>query len=126
MSTAIKRVYDRPEEEDGFRVLVDRLWPRGISKQKARIDIWIKEIAPSSQLRKWFAHDPEKWDEFRDRYFKELGLKGDLVESVKSYARRGKITLLFSATDEEHNNAAALRDLLDSPPKGQWRFEKPL
>jgi len=116
MSIAIKRIYAEPEEEDGFRVLVDGLWPRGISKQKARIDIWIKEIAPSSQLRKWFAHDPEKWDEFRDRYFKELGLKGDLVESVKSYARRGKVTLLFSATDEEHNNAAALRDFLDSPP----------
>lgn len=110
-----KRIYSEMSEEDGFRVLVDRLWPRGISKEKAHIDIWKKEIAPSNDLRKWFNHDTEKYDEFREKYFEELK-NNKAAQEFKAWAaeklHEDNITLLFSAKDEEHNNATVLREWL--------------
>ena len=111
---ALKRVYDEPAEEDGKRVLVDRLWPRGLSKERARVDVWLKEVAPSSELRKWFGHEPEKFAEFRRRYQTELdtwNAQTKLAE-LRDMARREHVTLLFAAHDAEHNNAVVLRDLL--------------
>jgi uncharacterized protein YeaO (DUF488 family) len=109
----IKRIYDLPEKDDGFRVLVDRLWPRGISKQRAHLDLWLKEIAPSDALRKWFAHDPKRWTEFLARYRKELGGSKDSVQQIKKLeADHGSITLLYSAHDPLHNQAVALRQFL--------------
>jgi uncharacterized protein YeaO (DUF488 family) len=109
----IKRVYDLPTKEDGFRILVDRLWPRGISKEKAKVDLWLREIAPSDDLRTWFAHDPEKWDEFKGKYEKELKDKQELLKKVKQIEKeKGTVTLLYSAKDVEHNNAVALSFIL--------------
>ena len=110
---AIKRAYDEPTQEDGTRILVDRLWPRGLSKEQAHIDVWLKEIAPSDELRKWFAHDPEKFAEFRSRYKAELvsGEGIDALGRLYELARQGPITLLYAAHDTEHNNAVVLRDL---------------
>ncbi len=108
----IKRIYDPPAAEDGRRVLVDRLWPRGVAKEKARIDEWLKEIAPSDVLRKWFGHDPARWEEFRRRYRGELESQGELLERLRAEAKRGTVTLLFAAKDEEHNNAVVIQELL--------------
>lgn len=108
-----KRVYDEPAAEDGKRILVDRLWPRGISKDAARIDEWLKEIAPSDELRKWFGHDPARWDEFRERYRRELEAKAELLEQLRGLAKKGTVTLLFAAKDEAHNNAMVLKEMLD-------------
>jgi uncharacterized protein YeaO (DUF488 family) len=108
----IKRIYDAPVPEDGRRVLVDRLWPRGVSKDEARIDEWLKEVAPSDELRKWFGHDPEKWEEFRQRYREELKDHEGLLEQLRSEARKGAVTLLFAAKDAEHNNAVVLKEVL--------------
>jgi uncharacterized protein YeaO (DUF488 family) len=108
----LKRAYDPPSRKDGTRILVDRLWPRGISKQKAALDRWTKDIAPSTDLRKWFAHDPERWEEFRRRYAEELRQHRDLVAELRSLARKGPITLVYSAHDEMHNDAVVLRDVL--------------
>jgi len=110
---AIKRAYDEPAQDDGTRILVDRLWPRGLSKERAHIDLWLKEIAPSDELRKWFAHDPEKFAEFRSRYKAELvsGEGIDALGRLYELARQGPITLLYAAHDTEHNNAVVLRDL---------------
>ncbi len=113
MNYQIKRIYDEKEASDGFRVLVDRLWPRGISKEKAAIDLWAKDIAPSSELRKWFNHDPEKWPEFRKRYQKELKDNSSAVDQFHAAIKgHKKITLLYGAKDTEHNQAIVLRDLL--------------
>jgi len=109
----IKRIYDEPTPEDGTRILVDRLWPRGIAKEKARIDEWLKEIAPSDGLRKWFGHDPARWDEFRQRYRRELEAKAELLDQLRGLTKKGTVTLLFAARDEEHNNAVVLKELLD-------------
>lgn len=109
-----KRFYDAPAAGDGFRILVDRLWPRGVKKENARIDLWLKEIAPSDELRKWFGHDPAKWTEFKKRYFAELRNKQDSVAVLRQHARAGAVTLLYSAKDEKHNNAAALLEYLQS------------
>jgi len=109
----IRRVYDEPAAEDGKRILVDRLWPRGISKETARIDEWLKEIAPSDELRKWFGHDPARWNEFRERYRRELEAKTELLDQLRELAKKETVTLLFAAKDEEHNNAVALKELLD-------------
>lgn len=109
---AIKRVYAKAEKGDGFRVLVDRLWPRGVRKEDARIDLWLKEIAPSDALRKWYGHDPERWPEFRKRYLAELAGKRDAVAQLRERAKRGDMTLLYGAKEERFNNAAALRELL--------------
>jgi uncharacterized protein YeaO (DUF488 family) len=108
----LKRAYDPPASGDGKRVLIDRLWPRGLSKEKAALDQWIKDIAPSAELRKWFGHDPARWDEFRRRYAAEVHQHSDLLEKLRSLARTGTLTLVYSAHDEEHNNAMELRELI--------------
>jgi uncharacterized protein YeaO (DUF488 family) len=108
-----KRIYDPPSADDGTRVLVDRLWPRGITKDKAAINEWMKEIAPSDELRKWFGHDPDKWQEFRRRYKNELRTKTELIQKLKSESKRGTVTLLFSSKEQEHNNVAVLKEVLD-------------
>jgi len=109
----IKRVYDPPSPEDGLRVLVERLWPRGVTREKARLDLWFKEIAPSTGLRKWFAHDPEKWEMFVERYEKELSEKRDLVSSLAMNGRTTPITLVYSARDAQHNSAVILKRVLE-------------
>lgn len=111
MSIRLKRVYEAPEASDGKRVLVDRLWPRGVSKEKAKIDHWLKDVAPSTELRKWFGHDPAKWGEFQKRYRAELKGSPALAE-LKQLASRSPTTLVYAAADEEHNNAVLLRDLI--------------
>ena len=108
----LKRAYERPEAEDGFRVLVDRLWPRGGSKEDAALDQWMKEIAPSTDLRKWFDHDPGRWEEFCRRYADELHENAELVAQLRKLAHHGPITLVYSAHDEAHNDAIVLRDVL--------------
>ena len=108
----LKRVYEAAAAEDGIRILVDRLWPRGISKEKAAIDQWMKDIAPSSDLRKWFGHDPARWDEFRRRYTEEVHQNADLLGQLRSFARQGPVTLVYSARDEVHNDAVVLRNLI--------------
>jgi uncharacterized protein YeaO (DUF488 family) len=105
-------VYDEPEEKDGRRILVDRLWPRGLSREKAAVDAWLKELAPSTELRKWFGHDPEKWDEFRRRYFAELDANGAAVAALRQEIGKGKATLLYGTKETEHNNAVALEEYL--------------
>ena len=111
----LKRAYEPPSAGDGTRVLIDRLWPRGISKQKAKLDYWMKDIAPSTELRKWFGHDPKRWDEFRRRYTAELREHPDLIAELRFLARKSPITLVYAAYDESHNDAVVLRDvLLDS------------
>ena len=114
MHIKIKRVYLQPSEEDGMRILVDRLWPRGLTKEKASVDLWLKEIAPSTELRKWFGHDPDKWKEFQTRYRTELRQNTEQVSLLKQEAAKGVITLLFGAKDEEHNEAVILQKLLAS------------
>lgn len=107
-----KRVYDPFEKDDGFRVLIDRLWPRGIRKEDAHIDEWVKDISPSDELRKWYSHDPEKWKEFKKRYYNELRDKGDLLSTLAN--REGKtITLIFSSKELKYNNAEALKEYLE-------------
>lgn len=108
----IKRAYDRPARDDGTRILVDRLWPRGVRKKDAAIDHWAKDLAPSAALRKWFGHDPGRWEDFRRRYVKELRSNKRLLGELRNQARRGRITLVYSAHDEIHNDAVALRRLL--------------
>jgi uncharacterized protein YeaO (DUF488 family) len=108
----LKRAYEAPAASDGTRILIDRLWPRGISKQRADIDHWMKNIAPSTQLRKWFAHDPARWNEFRRRYAKEVRQNGDLIDQLRSLAQQGPITLVYAARDEKHNDAVELRELI--------------
>ena len=108
----IKRAYAPAEESDGYRILVDRLWPRGISKEKAQIDLWLKSVAPSNELRKWFGHDTEKFPEFEQRYRAELGGSGALDELRAVLREHPDATLLFAAHDQEHNNAVVLKELL--------------
>jgi uncharacterized protein YeaO (DUF488 family) len=108
----LKRAYEPPAADDGTRILIDRLWPRGVKKTDAAIDEWMKEIAPSSALRKWFGHDPERWHEFRRRYQSEIRQHPEQFERLRTLARYGPITLVFSARDEAHNDAVVLKDLL--------------
>ena len=112
MKIAIKRVYDEPSESDGTRILVDRLWPRGLTKEKAKVDKWLKEIAPSNEIRKWFAHDPKKWPEFQSRYKEELESRAEQFATLKQEARKGAVTLLYGAKDQEHNEALVLHQML--------------
>jgi len=114
MPLTIKRVYEVPSRSDGRRILVDRLWPRGLSKEKARVDLWLKEIAPSTELRKWFAHDPAKWAEFQRRYKAELKSHAEQLAQLKHEAASGPVTLLYGARDEQHNEAVVLQQLLRS------------
>ena len=108
----IKRAYEPPASADGTHILVDRLWPRGISKETLAVARWIKEIGPSDALRRWFGHDPERWDEFRRRYGAELAKQADLLDELRSLARERRLTLVYAARDDAHNNAVALRDVL--------------
>ena len=108
----IKRVYEKPTQEDGTRILVDRLWPRGLTKEKAGVDVWLKEIAPSTALRQWFGHDPDKWAEFQKRYHEELKKNPAQVALLKEQAKKGGVTLVYGAKDEEHNEALLLKELL--------------
>jgi uncharacterized protein YeaO (DUF488 family) len=109
----IKRVYESSSEEDGFRILIDRLWPRGLSKESAQVDAWLKDIAPSDNLRKWFSHDPKKWIEFKKRYYEELKEKKDIVSKIRSLEKEKKmVTFLYSAKDKEHNNAVFLQEYM--------------
>ena len=109
----IKRIYDPVSPDDGRRILVDRLWPRGIKKEDARIDEWMKDVAPSNELRKWFSHDPAKWQEFRKRYAKELKKESYLLEQLRDESEKGRITLVFAAKDADHANAAVLKEVID-------------
>jgi uncharacterized protein YeaO (DUF488 family) len=111
-SVTLKRAYEPPQRGDGMRILVDRMWPRGVSKEEAEIDLWLKEIAPSTKLRQWFGHEPSKWDKFREKYFKELDANGDVVEELRASMKKGNLTLVYAAKDEEHNNAVALAEYL--------------
>jgi uncharacterized protein YeaO (DUF488 family) len=113
MPIDLKRAYDPPTKSDGRRILVDRVWPRGIAKDDLQIDAWLKDLAPSTGLRKWFGHDPAKWDEFRKRYALELEQRPEALEELVEKARAGHVTLVFSAKDTRHNNAVALRENLE-------------
>lgn len=108
----LKRAYEPPASDDGIRILIDRLWPRGVKKANAAIDEWMKEIAPSTELRKWFGHDPERWPEFRRRYNSEVRQHAEQFNRLRNLAQHGRITLVFSAHDEAHNDAVVLKDLL--------------
>jgi len=111
----VKRIYEVPQASDGYRILVDRIWPRGVAKDKARIDLWLREIAPSNALRKWFGHDPERWAEFQKCYLKELQGAAELTKQLQDLNKaHGTVTLVFSARDEVHNQAVALRAFLDT------------
>jgi uncharacterized protein YeaO (DUF488 family) len=121
MGIAIKRVYEAPAEGDGYRVLIDRLWPRGLKKEAVLMDVWAKALAPSTELRKWFGHDPALWDEFRQRYTAELVESADVWQALARRSAREPVTLLYGARDEEHNDAVALQALME-----QWlRRHKP-
>jgi uncharacterized protein YeaO (DUF488 family) len=108
----LKRAYEPPAPDDGIRILIDRLWPRGVKKTDAAVDEWMKEIAPSTELRKWFGHNPERWQEFRHRYKREIKQHPDEIDRLRTLAQHGRITLVFSAHDEAHNDAVVLKDLL--------------
>lgn len=110
---SVKRVYEPAEPSDGIRYLVERLWPRGIRKENLKMESWLKDVAPSNELRKWFHHDPSKWDEFQSRYFAELESKPDAWHLLMEAAKHGKVTLLYSARDQQHNNAVALQEFLE-------------
>ncbi|MGH9356391.1 MAG: DUF488 domain-containing protein [Terriglobia bacterium] len=110
----LKRAYDPAAADDGARFLVERLWPRGVKKTALQVHAWLKDVAPSSALRRWFAHDPKKWSEFRRRYFRELGANAETLEPILKAARRGRVTLVYSSHDIEHNNAVALKDYVEA------------
>ncbi len=110
---ACKRIYDPPGADDGRRLLVDRLWPRGVSREAARLDDWLKELAPSDGLRRWFGHNPALWEEFRARYREELKTHVEMLDDLRAEAKRGSVTLLFAARDTEHNNAVVLKEMLN-------------
>jgi uncharacterized protein YeaO (DUF488 family) len=112
----IKRVYQEPEAADGRRILVDRLWPRGLSREKAKVDVWAKEIAPSTDLRRWYGHEPDKWPEFKTRYVAELETSPDQVEEIVHEVRAGVVTFLYSSKEEHLNNAVALKEYIESLP----------
>ena len=112
MDVRLKRAYEPPAQSDGYRVLIDRLWPRGVSKQEARLDEWARELAPSSELRRWFGHEPAKFDEFRRRYREELARQEEKLGELRRRARGGRLTLVYGARDSEHNDAVVLAELL--------------
>ncbi|MGB0911748.1 MAG: DUF488 domain-containing protein [Nitrospirales bacterium] len=113
MLILLKRVYEKPVKQDGVRVLVERLWPRGISKERAQVDIWLKDIAPSTDLRKWFSHDPLKWKEFKIRYFAELGTQEALLMEIIARMNNEQVTFVYSSKEERFNNAVALKEYLE-------------
>ncbi|MPY74896.1 MAG: DUF488 family protein [Alphaproteobacteria bacterium] len=109
----LKRTYEPAEPSDGLRVLVDRLWPRGLRKDEAQVDLWLKEIAPSAELRRWFGHDPARWEAFQRKYREEWRDRAELLQTLQDALHRGPVTLLFAARDREHNDAVVLKDVLD-------------
>ena len=109
----LKRVYEKPSRRDGVRILVDRLWPRGLTKECAALDLWLKDVAPSTELRKWFGHDPAKWKEFQVRYRKELREKKDALKLLKEKSKEHTVTMVYGARDEEHNEALVLKNILE-------------
>ena len=113
----IKRIYEAPGTGDGFRVLVDRLWPRGLTKEKAKVDLWMRDISPSNELRKWYGHDPDKWAEFKKKYLGEIKEKKEEFDLLRKKAREGTVTFLFSSKEEKINNAAALKEFVESKGK---------
>jgi uncharacterized protein YeaO (DUF488 family) len=113
MDIHIKRVYETPEPSDGTRILIDRLWPRGLTKDRARVDVWLKDIAPSTSLREWFGHDPAKWQEFARRYQAELDANQATVAQLRAPLQRGPATLVYGARDEQHNDAVVLKAYLE-------------
>lgn len=117
MTIRLKRAYQSPEPADGFRILVDRLWPRGVSKDSARVDLWLKDVAPSTALRQWFGHEASKWVEFRHRYFLELRDHPEAIEQLAKHVSRGTVTFVYGAKDEEHNDAVALKEYLEKPKR---------
>ena len=121
MMITLKRAYDPASPTDGTRFLVERLWPRGVSKARLRIDAWLKEVGPTTGLRKWFNHDPDKWNEFRRRYFRELGTQPEAWQPIVSSARRGRVTLVYSSRDMQHNNAVALQQFLQRKARQRVR-----
>jgi uncharacterized protein YeaO (DUF488 family) len=117
-----KRIYDAAEPGDGYRVLIDHVWPRGVSRERADLDEWAKELAPSDDLRKWFAHIPERFDEFRARYLRELSVHGERINALRRRARKGPLTIVYAARDREHNNAVVLTELVrDARARGTQR-----
>ena len=114
MPISLKRAYEAPSRSDGCRILVERLWPRGLSKQDAKIDLWSKDVAPSHELRRWFNHEPAKWTEFRRRYFLELQTRDGAVEPILERLRAGRVTFLFASRETRFNNAVALKDYVES------------
>jgi uncharacterized protein YeaO (DUF488 family) len=113
MSIQVKRAYDEPARSDGYRVLVDRLWPRGVSKDDLKADQWLKGVAPTASLRKWFGHRADKWSEFKKRYFRELASHRDELDGLRQRADKGRVTLVYGAKDQAHNNAIALKEYLE-------------
>jgi uncharacterized protein YeaO (DUF488 family) len=109
----LKRAYEKPSRSDGERVLVERLWPRGVTKARAAVDLWLKDVAPSPELRKWFGHDPAKWKQFQRRYWHELRDRAEAVELLRRKAKEGTLTLVYAARDEQHNAAVALKEFLE-------------
>ena len=120
----LKRAYDPASKDDGIRFLVERLWPRGVKKAALRLDAWLKDVAPSTELRRWFSHDPSKWMEFQRRYFAELDAKPAAAEPILQAGRRGRVTLVYSSHDEEHNNAVALKAYLAAPMRRRGRTHR--
>lgn len=112
MKINVKRVYEKPSKSDGIRILVDRLWPRGMTKEKAAVDLWLKNIAPTTELRKWFDHDPDKWKEFQKKYHQELKKNKEQVSLLNEQMKNGVVTLVYGARDEEHNEALVLKEWL--------------
>lgn len=110
----LKRIYEKPEDSDGYRVLVDRLWPRGVSREKAHLDLWLKEIAPTNELRKWFGHEPYKWEDFNTRYKEELVRNQDAVSRLKRLAGERTVTLLYATKDNAHNAAIVIKDFIEN------------
>ena len=113
VNVQIKRVYEEPSTSDGKRILIDRLWPRGLTKEKAKVDLWLKDIAPSTELRQWFGHDPSKWNEFKKRYHDELKKNREIIVKLIEQLKTGKVTLVYGAKDEEHNDAVVLKEYLE-------------
>jgi uncharacterized protein YeaO (DUF488 family) len=110
----LKRAYEKPDKQDGFRVLVERLWPRGLTKEAVALDLWLKDVAPSPELRRWFGHDPARWEEFRRRYGRELMDRPAAVKVLREKLREGPVTLVYGSRDQEHNAAAALKEFLEN------------
>jgi uncharacterized protein YeaO (DUF488 family) len=118
VTISLKRAYETPSPADGRRVLVERLWPRGLSKEKAAVDVWFKEVAPSTELRRWFGHDPAKWEEFRRRYHDELRERPEELQRLRSLGKSGPVTFVYGSRDQEHNAATVLKELLESEGAG--------